>query len=140
MTASPMECRVVSARSRSFARASSTALRSDTSRPTPTISTTSPLSPSTALSAQASQRQLHLFQLDAMPLQPGRDFVLLEDVESGETRPCGEADSAHAAALERYARLQQQLSHWSGRYRIPHSLCHGNDNWRLMLLRHFTGY
>ena len=88
---------------------------------------------------QASQRQLHLFQLDATPLQSGNDFVLLEDVESGETRPCGEADSAHAAALEHYARTQQQLTHWSGRYRVPHSLCHGNDNWRELLLRHFTG-
>jgi hypothetical protein len=88
---------------------------------------------------QASQRQLHLFQLDAAPLQPGSDFVLLKDVESGETRPCGEADSDHAAALKHYARMQQQLTHWSGRYRVPHSLCHGNDNWRELLLRHFTG-
>jgi uncharacterized protein (DUF58 family) len=94
---------------------------------------------STLARLQASQRQLHLFQLDAPPVAPESDHVLLQDVESGERRPCGEADSAYAAALNDYARIQQHLSHWSGRYRIPHSVCHGNDNWRVMLLRHFTG-
>lgn len=95
---------------------------------------------STLARLQASKRQLHLFQLEAPPLAPEGDLVLLEDVESGEKRPCGETDSAHTAAMDHYGRIQQQLSQWSRRYRIPHSLCHGNDNWRLMLLRHFTGY
>jgi uncharacterized protein (DUF58 family) len=88
---------------------------------------------------RASRRQLHLFQLDALPLRPERDFLLLEDVETGERTPCGDAASAHSTALESYAQMQQQLSQWSGRYRVPHSLCHRNDNWRELLLRHFTG-
>lgn len=88
---------------------------------------------------RASQRQLHLFQLDGAPDWPPPDgsSLLLEDVESGAVRLCGDTAAALTEASVRLAQLQRDLSAWGRRFNIPHTLCHADDNWRELLLRHF---
>jgi uncharacterized protein (DUF58 family) len=94
---------------------------------------------STLARLRASRRQLHLFQLDAggtLPL-PAGDSLLLEDLETGEVALCGDPGAARTEAQRRLVQLQQELSRWGRRFLVPHTLCHGDDNWRELLLRHF---
>jgi uncharacterized protein (DUF58 family) len=88
---------------------------------------------------QASQRQLHLFQLGAVPhwQLPEADTLLLKDVESGRTAMCGAPENAQQDARRRLDALQQELVAWCVRYRVPLTHCNGDDNWRDLLLRHF---
>lgn len=88
---------------------------------------------------RAGRRELHLFQLDTAadtPL-PDCDSLLLQDAESGEVALCTDPGTAPAEAATRLAGLQEDLSAWGRRFLVPHTLCHGDDNWRELLLRHF---
>jgi len=88
---------------------------------------------------RASQRELHIFQLDAVPdwQLPAADTLVLEDIESGQVAICADTRTAQAEARLRLAALQQDLSAWARRFRVPYSRCRGDDNWCDLLLHHF---
>lgn len=90
---------------------------------------------------RGGQRQLHLFQLDTAlpPTFPDGGAQLLRDAESGAIALCDDPQAARAEAGQRLAQLRRDLSAWCRRFGVPHTLCRGDDNWRELLLRHFTG-